>query len=104
MAVAVVAKTVSVGAVSKTVVSKTVSVSMAVVSVVGISLGLSISSRLGLSGPLAVVSKTVSVVAKTGVSVVSKTVSVSVVAKTVSVGPVSKPVVSKAVVSVVGIG
>merc|ERR1719312_2270994 len=51
---------------------------MAVVSVVGISLGLSISSRLGLSGPLAVVSKTVSVVAKTGVSVVSKTVSVGV--------------------------
>merc|ERR1712130_738493 len=148
MAVAVVAKTVSVGAVSKT-----VSVSMAVVSVVGISLGLSISSRLGLSGPLAVVSKTVSVVAKTGVSVVSKTVSVgvsktvsvgvavvsvvgigislglsnsgglsligplavvvtvvaktvsvSVVAKTVSVGTVSKTVVSKAVVSVVGIG
>merc|ERR1719187_299832 len=97
MAVAVVAKTVSVGAVSKTVVSKTVSVSMAVVSVVGISIGLSISSGLGLSGPLAVVSKTVSVVAKTGVSVVSKTVSVGV-SKTVSVG------VSKTVVSVVGIG
>merc|ERR1719456_2187988 len=81
--------------VSKTVVSKTVSVSMAVVSVVGISLGLSISSRggLSLSGPLAVV-----------VTVVAKTVSVSVVAKTVSVGTVSKTVVSKAVVSVVGIG
>ena len=40
MAVAVVAKTVSVGAVSKTVVSKTVSVSMAVVAVVGISLSI----------------------------------------------------------------
>merc|ERR1719308_691135 len=103
---------------------------MAVVSVVGISLGLSISSRLGLSGPLAVVSKTVSVgvavvsVVGIGISlglsnsgglslsgplavvvtVVAKTMSVSVVAKTVSVGTVSKTVVSKTVVSVVGIG
>merc|ERR1719376_1614909 len=74
-------------------------VSMAVVSVVGISLGLSGSGGLGLSGPLAVVTKTVSVVS----SVVSKT-GVSVVSKTVYVGTtVSKTVVSMAVVSVVGI-
>merc|ERR550525_857498 len=65
-------------------VSKTVSVSMAVVAVVGISLSISISGSggLGLCGPLAVVPKTVSVVAKTGVSVVSKTVSVGTVSKT----------------------
>merc|ERR1712121_401849 len=71
---------------------------MAVVSVVGISLGISISGGLGdgLSGPLAVLAKTVSVVAKTGVSVVSKTVSVGVT--------ISKTVVALAVVSVVGIG
>merc|ERR1719430_2861673 len=77
-AVSVVAKTVSV-----TGISKTVSVSVAVVSVVGISLRGGGSGGLGggLSGPLAVVSETVSV---TGIS---KTVSVSM-----------------AVVSVVGIG
>merc|ERR1719430_258127 len=92
-AVSVVAKTVSV-----TGISKSVSVSVAVVSVVGISLRGGGSGGLGggLSGPLAVVSKTVSVVAKTGVSVVSETVSVTGISKTVSV--------SMAVVSVVGIG
>merc|ERR550517_533457 len=145
-AVSVVAKTVSV-----TGISKTVSVSVAVVSVVGISLRGGGSGGLGggLSGPHAVVSKTVSVVAKTGVSVVSETVSVtgisktvsvlgigislglssgswlsisrplavvattvsvmaktgvSVVSKTVSVAPVSKTMVAQAVVAVVGIG
>merc|ERR550517_955161 len=92
-AVSGVAKTVSV-----TGISKTVSVSVAVVSVVGISLRGGGSGGLGggLSGPLAVVSKTVSVVAKTGVSVVSETVSVTGISKTVSV--------SMAIVSVVGIG
>merc|ERR1719454_326586 len=67
------------------------------VSVVGISLRGGGSGGLGggLSGPLAVVSKTVSVMAKTGVSVVSKTVSVA---------PVSKTMVAQAVVAVVGIG
>merc|ERR1719174_2414027 len=76
-AVSVVAKTVSV-----TGISKTVSVSMAVVSVVGIgiSLGLSSGSWLSISRPLAVV------------------------AKTVSVAPVSKTMVAQAVVAVVGIG
>merc|ERR1719430_1157731 len=73
---------------------------MAVVSsvVVGISLGLSNSGGLSLSGPLAVVvAKTgVSVVAKTGVSVVSKTVSVSGVSKSVAIAIVA--------VSKVGIG
>merc|ERR1719430_952691 len=75
--VSVVAKTVSV-----TGISKTVSVSVAVVSVVGIaiSLGLSSGSWLSISRPLAVV------------------------AKTVSVAPVSKTMVAQAVVAVVGIG
>merc|ERR1719430_2913816 len=91
-AVSVVAETVAVSGISKT-----VSVSVAVVSVVGISLRGGGSGGLGggLSGPLAVVAKTVSVMAKTGVSVVSKTVSVA---------RVSKTMVAQAVVAVVGIG